>query len=673
MVWFRIALIALPLLLLAAGYFALGHVSQPRLRGLDGSLVAVYHGAPVALDVLRGGDPISSGIRDLVLEPLVHLRPGGKIEPGLASSWREGQTLAFVYPDDVAATAASLFLNRRLDQLSEELGVSEVSQIDNELRVGLSLPRDDAAGVLLASLQDHPPLPIHQVRVELSVDGASEYHRNFLEGSIEGNQVHEVWFDGDSAYELFVAGDLKKFLKELWIYFGEPGDTAEKIEILDSSSSISEPWVSFTLGFDETWHDGVPVTANDFFFTLETLKRLPESQPLKRFTKEILRVESDDIRQIKVVYRRSFSPGLAGWGAVRILPSHYLREPVPELWPSSVATDIPGSGDVHVVAGEGGKFAVMVADGTEGSFPKGGRAIRFVPAPARTELVASRRMGEIDIMFPRDREVEKILQEPLASLIQAPSGQWELVAFNLQRSLLSDRAVRTALAMAIDRSGIIDSLLAGNGDPIQSLFSSTSGLTVPPFMLQVDAEKSRALLAEAGWAPGENGILERSGRTFVIELVTNGEDTLRSQIAHNIALAWRDLGIQVEIKVLPWNDLIGRTVSGRDFDVALLGWKPDPTWDLKHFWHSESIPPAGSNFLGFADSEVDRLVDRLRVEYSPEERNRLAGALQERLLREMPFVPLFEKRTSMVIFDSGRPVLDGTTWNHFIKPQEGGY
>lgn len=681
MLWFRIVLTVFPALVVGLGYLAVGAVSKPRLRSAGGPLVAVYDERAVSaggVDILRGDDPMSRGIRELVLEPLLEADQKGRIVPGIAAVWNEGMALTLVFVDESSALEARDRLASLPEAQAAKLGIVELRvSRENDLVVELSRPSAGAAAELQAVLDEIELRPIHRVRVDLKVGGAAEYHRHFLDEAVEGGQVRRVWLESDSSYELLVAGGIEKFLEELWIYFGDGEETVERIAVMETADFIEEPWVSFSVAHDRYWEDGTAVSAADLLFTIQSMAVLPQGgHQVGSLGAEIQGVEVEDERTVRVVYRRPYSAGLASWVGVRVLPAHYLGEVAPGLWPAGAGQKIPSSSGVVFRDEEEGRFTLSIREDAEGSFPGGGRSIRFLPAPSRMEFVASRRMGEVDLVFPGQDQVSKLMEEePGAGLVQGAAGEWDLVAFNLDRSLFADVEVRKALRLALDRRALVEEVLGGAGRPIASIFAEKSGMEAGSMVCPYDPETALEMLGRAGWEESaESGLLERAGRTFTFELVANREDPFRRRLAQEVAAAWQELGIEVKVVFLPWREVLNKKLRGRDFDVVLFGWTPDPGWDLEELLSSRAAPPRGSNFFGFSDERVDFLVGELKREYSGQRRTVLARELQQRLAEAAPMLFLVERYQSMVIYHSGK--MEGRVWGRwqdYLKPvPEGG-
>jgi|GEM_PF-2385652 len=649
MLWMRIALVLAPLIAVGLGVLAYRDRNEVRLPPRD-YLSAIYHGPKLEVDLLRGTDPISLGIRELVLDSLVELDSEGRLVPGLARRWSHGDRLTFIFREVAHAEAAAARLNELKSEFWESWGLVEVAQTDVQIDLEMTRPDPEAGIAIRKTLPEgeEGPLEIHRVRVDLNTEGARERHRHFLDEAIEGGQVRRVDFHDDTAYDLYVAGDIARFMEELWIYYGEGNETLKNIRVVEQVDFLNAPKIVFRLAGDRVWHDGIPVTTGDVIFTIDVLRGLPEGTPLGQLARIIDQVDATSEGDVIISLKEPLSSAIAIFSQVKILPAHFLREPSPQNWPPEVGSLLPGTGSVRLSVERLGSFNLEVTGGN-GYFPGGYQRMKFSQAGGRLERVASRKMGQIDALFlPNASEVYHLASEPGAELVEFPSGSWVFLGFNQERSILGNQYVRSALARAIDIRGMISEALGGRATEIESIFAPESGVRSPMQAHQYDPGTSQRILAEQGWKPGTDGVLEKDGRRFSFELLTSDEDPLQSEVARYLQKAWAEIGVEVDVLDLPPQDLVSKAVVGRDFDAIIAGWKADRIWDQRHLWHSASVPPAGSNFLGLANPEIDRLLDALQLEYNAGQRKALAKNLQEKVMAEKSLILLYEPVRSVI-------------------------
>jgi peptide/nickel transport system substrate-binding protein len=198
------------------------------------------------------------------------------------------------------------------------------------------------------------------------------------------------------------------------------------------------------------------------------------------------------------------------------------------------------------------------------------------------------------------------------------------------RGALADVRVRNALALAIDRSRIARTLLAGRASTANTLLPPSHWAHTDAGALPFDPTAARRELADVGVLP------------LRLTLLTS-TDRLRGTIARQIAQDFAAIGVTLDVVPLELGTMIARLGTG-DFELATLQ-MPELTEPnvLRVFLHSSSVPPAGANRGRVRDAELDRLLDEGAEERDPAKRRAIYASL-ERLVRERAFLlPLWHE------------------------------
>ena len=210
---------------------------------------------------------------------------------------------------------------------------------------------------------------------------------------------------------------------------------------------------------------------------------------------------------------------------------------------------------------------------------------------------------------------------------KTPGNAYEHVTLNeRQFPPFADVRVRRALIHALDRElftkTILDGLAPVAHGPIQPVsWAYTDRITRYPF----DPARARALLDEAGWTAGPNGIRQRDGRPLAFTLITQAGYAIRENVAQAIEQQLRDVGVDVRVELHDGTAISAIWFEGR-FDAMLHWWQMPSDPELTTFFAADRTPPAGRNINYFKDDALtallyasDRTVDR-------EERTRAAAS-----------------------------------------------
>ncbi len=112
-------------------------------------------------------------------------------------------------------------------------------------------------------------------------------------------------------------------------------------------------------------------------------------------------------------------------------------------------------------------------------------------------------------------------------------------------------------------------------------------------------------------------------------------------MAEIIQASLREIGVGVEIRILEWASFIKEYVKKRRFEAIVLGWGIGLDPDQYEIWHSSKTGPDQLNHIGYANPEVDELLERGRSSCHEAERKRYYDRLQEILAEEQPIIFLY--------------------------------
>ena len=134
------------------------------------------------------------------------------------------------------------------------------------------------------------------------------------------------------------------------------------------------------------------------------------------------------------------------------------------------------------------------------------------------------------------------------------------VGFNVQKAPLDNKLVRQAINYALDVDAVVDYIYTGLANKLNSpIPPNVWGFNPNIEGYYYDPDKARELLAEAGYADG-----------LKLSLWTN-DNPLRMQIAEMFQANLADVGIEVDVQILPWATYLEDTALGKH-DMFILGW-----------------------------------------------------------------------------------------------------
>lgn len=229
------------------------------------------------------------------------------------------------------------------------------------------------------------------------------------------------------------------------------------------------------------------------------------------------------------------------------------------------------------------------------------------------------------------------------------------IGMNETRPFFKSHRVRQAITMAIDRDRLIRQILNGMGIPTTGTFfpySSSYDKEIVPY--PYNPQKALELLHEDGWSDSTgDGILDKviDGQriSFVFTLTYFVKDPTAKAMCESISTALKDIGILCKLNGVDVADL-SALFEDKNFDAYYMAWAlGTPPDDPRQLWYSSGAKEKGSsNAIGFANPEIDAIIDQLDYEYNEQERIKLYHRFDRILHEQAPYVFLFVPKITYV-------------------------
>ena len=419
-----------------------------------------------------------------------------------------------------------------------------------------------------------------------------------------------------------------------------------------------------------TWHDGHPHTSADVKFTADAMIKgnwKPESTDgFDRMTS----VDTPDSLTAVVHYKEVYAPYqmqfLRG-----TLPEHLLRGRDIDK-----ATDYNrspmGTGPYRVAEWKTGEYVLLekVPHYWRGAaFPKINRILfRFLTNT--TTRINQLKAGEVHVvpLVPWDK-VRELKGIPSLRLNQVLGNGYEHVTLNERHfPPFADVRLRRALAHAIDRELLVRTILDGLVTTVNGPIQPLSWAYEPNVAAYAyDPARANAMLDDAGWKTGADGIRAKDGKRLAFTIITQAGFAIRENVAQAIQKQFKDVGVSAQVQLLDGTSISPVWFSG-NFDAMLHWWQQGADPEITTFFAADKIPPAGRNIDYLDDAELttrlyasDRTADRAQ-------RGALLRQIQKRVAELVP--ELFLYNTSKIdavpatlMNFKGNPSNAGPFWN----------
>lgn len=402
---------------------------------------------------------------------------------------------------------------------------------------------------------------------------------------------------------------------------------------------------TFELREDVVWSDGDPFDAADVAFTFNDVVLNPElgAQSASQFS-TILNVEVVDDHTVLFNLKSPFSAlpyYLASFAG--ILPEHVLGNVENPLTEASFNKANPvTTGPFKVAEFVPGSYVRLEPNELHwaGEPQLAGMVFRVIPDP--NTQIAQVRAGELDVMTrvsPND--APGLEANAGIEVLRQSQNLFFFVAPNHDDPRFEDVRLKQALLMAIDREAMIQAILNGFGEVATGPVAPMLGALYNPDVrtYPYDPEAAGALLDEAGWTMGTDGVRVKDGQPLVIDMPTGqfGDLVPATLLVQQF---WSDIGVQADVEVMEWNAYIQDVVVRRNYEITLAWWSMPPTADVAPYF-SCSAAQTGNNIPNYCSEELDELMAAGRRALTLDDQIEAYTEMQEFLADELPYLYLW--------------------------------
>jgi len=412
----------------------------------------------------------------------------------------------------------------------------------------------------------------------------------------------------------------------------------EPIVTLDAKLGIkpglAESWTQpdartlvFKLRRGVKFHDGTDFNAEAAKFNFERMKNEPKSVR-KGEVANIDTVEVVDSHTIKVNLKKPDAALLATLTdrAGMMISPKVVQERGAELGRNAKGA---GTGPFEFV--EWVKDSHLIIKRNDAYWNKQGGPyldrVRYRPIPDDVVKLQSLQSGEIDAMdYVQPRDVAAVKADKNLVVVDVPSLADFAYQLNLTRPPFNNKALRQAVAHALDLEQIVKGVWLNVGVPANGPIPPTSWAydkSIPA--IKRDVAKAKAKLAEGG---------QPNGFTFTL---TTNNIPINVQEAEVMQAQLAEAGITAKVKLVDSATLIADG-NGKNFEMISFQWsgRPDPDGNTYQFLHT--TPGTSFNWSGISNPQIDGILDKTREISSQPERRKLYSELTKLLQDELPMI-----------------------------------
>ena len=418
---------------------------------------------------------------------------------------------------------------------------------------------------------------------------------------------------------------------------------------------------TFKLRQGVKFHNGEELKASDVKYTFDYYRDEKNAATIQSNFTGVGSIDTPDDYTVVVNMDTVNAASLINWASLPIVPAKYHAE----VGDAKYSTAPIGTGPFKVKEWKASEYTELEANA---DYFRGAPAvdlIRMEVVPEDAVRKAALDTGDADssawpLLVEDSLALEK---EPNFKVYRTPGDSIKHFPINNEKPYFADKRCRQALMYALDRQRIIDDLWNGAAQVAHSNIPPNSQYYNANLnQYAFDPEKAKALLDEAGWVAGADGIREKDGQKFSFTCTAKAGDQARKAIAELAVQLFKDVGVEMQIVEAPVAEILEAMRQGT-MEMSIFNWtynsgvlEPDSTDTLSS--------SGGNNFPHYKNPEMDDLLSKGLQEVDPAKRKPIYDRVQELFVEEVPVLYL-QFDTWMLPFATRVEGLPETTANTY--------
>lgn len=424
--------------------------------------------------------------------------------------------------------------------------------------------------------------------------------------------------------------------------------------VADTWEQVDETTYVYTIRDGVTFHDGSPVTADDVVYSMTWHLDPDNASQMAAFYSAVDSIEATGDNEVTINLKHPDAQ-------FAYTPAHMsgfiMKREQLENNPDSYGTpdELPlGTGPYELVEFIPGERILLEANEDYWGIKPNFEQIEFLAVPdGQTRLLAMRN-GDIDGTFGIPiSEADQWNGLDGVNVVTTPSLGVYFLSLDFETPPLDNIHVRRAIAHSLDREGLVEALLAGNGDvarainPPEMWAGVKSAGEVRAFyetlsQYEFDLEKA----AEEWEQAGVEG--------FSMSVPVSSSDPYMSSIMLTLAQNVKPLGIELTVQELDHTQWLDAFLSHEDLGIQMRRYFPDYADPANYpflFFASENAVVNGSNTSNYRNEEVDGHLSAALRETDAEARAEALMNATRKVNEDLPAVPIFWPDSAMAISD----------------------
>ncbi len=411
------------------------------------------------------------------------------------------------------------------------------------------------------------------------------------------------------------------------------------------------------------WHNGDAFKASDMVWAIQAVMDNPDWwSSTSNYANGFTQVSAPDDKTVQIVteypignmeYRLSFL---------------YALYP-PDLKDYTSAEDLQNFNNFNAIGT--GPFKVNVVDIDKGIVILDANKDYFDGAPSIDQIIFQKfdnadamvqalKVGDIDVMYEVPATAFETVKGFPGVTAVAQEGRYfnELILNSAAETndpapkrnpAILDPAVRLAIAQAINKQDLVDTVLQGIGSPGDTIVPPTlgGGFWHDPNVKDVafDLAAANKTLEDAGYTLASDGVRAKGNNRLEFRLQFPTQNPVYPRMADMLASWFKEIGIKANVEAVDTDSLTAAMTPTDDYDMVIWGWGPDPDPDfILSVMTTEQFVSGGWSDSGYHNPEYDQLYLDQQQAVDKAQRQQIIWKMQEMVFNDRPYIVLWYEK-----------------------------
>lgn len=408
--------------------------------------------------------------------------------------------------------------------------------------------------------------------------------------------------------------------------------------VLAESYEVSDDGLTYTFALREgvKFHDGTDFSSADVKYTYEFYGNPENGASIANNFAAVEAIETPDPATVVITLKQPNAAFLTQAGQTFIVPAAYHAQ----VGQDTYRTAPIGTGAFKLLEWRAAESTTLeaFADHFRGRPAVDFLRLDVVPEASVRSIALETGDAQSSVWPLLVEDNLRFAENPDFKVYRTASVAVNHFPLNNQVPQLSDKRVRQAMMFAIDRQRVIDDVFQGTAVIATANLSPALEFWYNPGVKQYpyDVAQANALLDEAGWTLGADGVREKDGEKLAFTCTVITGDQARRPEAELVQQMLKEVGIDMQLEEAPVAAIL-EGLTGGTMQASLFNWtygggsgEPDGSTTLRS--------DGGNNFSSFRNERVDELLDQGLAETDPEARKAIYNEIQEIVAEEVPFL-----------------------------------